>query len=133
MKSKQNTSSFWKAAQVFIMVIQLALSIWLYVKKEQYRITAEIATSEGIRLAEQLFQTRAQISVHENNIELQQMEIDNLLLIQKADRLLTEKYYQQALIYQYETDKLKKQLNETHIISLDDDEHLRFFRQWAKQ
>ncbi len=133
MKNKKDTSNFWRATQVIIMIITFAFALWQHLEKEKYRITAEIATSESVKLLEQVFQLSAQIRVHEKNEKAWEKEKDELQETQKADRLQAEKYYQQSMIYRHETEKLRAILDDIIILDMDDDEHLRFFRQWAKQ
>jgi hypothetical protein len=126
------TENKLRAAQVFIMVISLVFNIYLYVQKEQYRITSDMASSEIIRLTERLFNLQAQIGVHQDNIAAYQQDIDSLMAWQRSIRRQSELHYQQAMIYKHEVDKLKQQLNETPtVIDLDDDEHLRLFRKWT--
>ncbi len=115
------------------MIITFSFGVWQYIQKEKYRITAEMATSEGVRLLEQVFQLSAQVRVHEENEKAWEKEKDELLETQKADRLQAEKYYQQSMIYRHETEILRAKLDDIIILDMDDDKHLRFFRQWAKQ
>jgi hypothetical protein len=127
------TENFWRGMQVLIMIASLAFGIWQYIEKERYRITAEMAAGQAASMIGELFRLNAQLIIHKKNEASWAKERAELLETQKADRLQAEKYYQDAMIYKYETEKLKKQLDEIVIINMDDDEHLRFFREWTGQ